>query len=801
MTTCTRLAPQPYGEHPVVLLGGVANALSAARSLGRAGCEVHVGLEASGADHVAASRHVRSWMRPASAATAPDEWLEWAARTVPAGAVVLPCSDPALALVARSREQLAAAGLVPPESDDALVLALLDKELTYRRVRAAGLRAPRTCVVTGVEQGLAAAEAFALPFAVKPRVSYRFLRQGDRTPKAVVVTDRRDLEPALRRVVAQRLPVVLTEIVPGADDEYVSYYGYVDVAGRELLHVTKRKLRQHPVGFGSGTYHAMSADPEVREAGRRLFAALGLRGLGNAEFKRDARDGELVVIECNLRLTAATELVRRAGVDLADVVYRRALGLQVDPVDGHRTDLRQWLPVHDLLALRDYRRDGVLTAPQWLASVARPQTFPVLSADDLGPSRARCADVVRTAVRRAGNRTVRQVPHHEVPAREVGLHLLAAAVPVVGGRGRLARAALAEAGVLAGVGPRGYRERWRDGCPVPAATPGRSALYRRYWTEAAAVLGATVEDLGDGLLRLGVDGASTLVWDSLVGLDDPLVLRLAGHKPTARGLLRSAGLPVSAQLVCTSGQLHLAARFLSRHGRVVVKPAQSGGGDGVTCGVSSPGELVAAFALALRCGEQVVLEELVTGQELRLLVVGGRVVSAVRRRPPRVRGDGSSTVARLVAQENARRRQDPAGAGLYPLRVDLDLALTLRRAGLRLSAVPAPGQVVQVKTAVNENGPQDNELVDPAPALVEAAEQAAAAIGVELAAVEIITPRPDAPLERAGGRVVEVNTTPGLHYHYQVVDPAGRTPVAVSVLDHLLRKAAAATAARVVLTT
>lgn len=756
----------PYGEHPVVLLGGSANALSAARSLGRAGCRVHLGLDGGGSDVAASSRWITSSTRPSSAKDAPGQWLDWLSGLGSEGAVVVPCSDPALELVARHREQLVAAGLHPAESDDELVLDLLDKERTYELARAAGVRTPRTTVVSGVEQAMAAAEGFAYPFAIKPRLSHRFLRSGRHAPKALVVRRREDLLEPLRRIAAQDLPVILTEIVPGVDDEYCSYYGYVDVDGGRLLHVTKRKLRQYPVGFGTGTCHVTDDDPEVRALGARLFDAVGLLGLGNVEFKRDARDGVLTLIECNLRLTAATELLRRSGVDLADVVYRRALGLPVEPVEDYRTGVSQWLPLRDALAARDQRRAGATTGTAWARSVLRPHTFPVLDPTDLGPSRARAREMARNA--RGG------------PGARTGPRLLGRVLPV-SPSGRLSRAVLGEVGLLVGLGPRDYRQRWSAGAPLSGTPAGRSALYGRYWREAADLVGAHVEDLGDGLLRLSRGGASTLVWDSLVKLDDPLVLRLAGDKPAARALLRAAGLQVADQRVFGPGDLAGAQAHLAAVGVAVVKPARSGGGNGVTCGVRTPDEMAAAFAVALRASEQVLVEELSTGAEHRLLVLDGRVVSALRRRPPSVVGDGRRTLAQLVGAENARRRAD-AGVGLYPLSVDLDMVFTLRRGGRSLRDVPAAGERVQVKTAVNENGPADNDVVVPPASLARTARLAAAALGTSLAAVELI-----------GDVVVEVNTTPGLHYHYQAHHLAGGSdlPVAAVVLEHLLRDGAA----------
>jgi D-aspartate ligase len=389
---------------PVVLLGGGYNSLSAARSLGRAGREVHLVVDGEEGVLTERSRFVRSCVRADPDGDTREQWLEHLLVGAPAGAVVIPCSDLALELIAHHRPALVSAGLRPAEADDALVLAMLDKVETYRRAAALGFDVPRTAVVSGPEDA-GWAEDSSFPLAVKPRFSHRYARASS-SPKAIVVKDRRELERALHWSQQRGLSMLLTEIVPGPDGHFCSYYGYVDADGRELLHLTKRKLRQYPVGFGTGTYHLTEWQPEVAELGRRLFRALGLVGLGNVEFKRDGRDGRLRLIECNLRLTAATELLRRAGVDLAEVVYQRALGRQVDEVVGFRSGMRQWLPLRDLLALRGYRAAGELTVASWSATLLHRQQLPVFDARDTGPSLARAAGLGRHLVHLAGTRTL-----------------------------------------------------------------------------------------------------------------------------------------------------------------------------------------------------------------------------------------------------------------------------------------------------------------------------------------------------------------------------------------------------------
>jgi D-alanine-D-alanine ligase-like ATP-grasp enzyme len=348
--------------------------------------------------------------------------------------------------------------------------------------------------------------------------------------------------------------------------------------------------------------------------------------------------------------------------------------------------------------------------------------------------------------------------------------------------GRALRLAASEVVLRRALGVRGSRA----ARAAAAAAPGpelRREVYRAVWEDAAAACGAAVEDLGAGLLELRRAGRSVRVRDGLVPLDDPVSLAVAGDRELASAALGRAGLAVPRQVRCTPGDLTAALDLLGAVGSVVVKPASgTGAGTAVTCGVQSRPDLVDAVVYAARWGAgEVVVEEQVRGTEVRVLVLDGRPLATVRRRPPEVVGDGRRTLAELVVAENARRRQRRGTAGLLPLPLDLDAVLTQRRAGRTLDAVPPPGAGWPVKTAVNAAGPAQTAGSPGADAAAgSVATAAAAAVGLRLAAVEAVLP------PGGGAVVLEVNSTPGLHYHYQPAEDSAVVPVGRDLLAALL---------------
>jgi D-alanine-D-alanine ligase-like ATP-grasp enzyme len=220
----------------------------------------------------------------------------------------------------------------------------------------------------------------------------------------------------------------------------------------------------------------------------------------------------------------------------------------------------------------------------------------------------------------------------------------------------------------------------------------------------------------------------------------------------------------------------------------VVKPTGGASGSGTTTGVRTREQLLRARLRGARVSRRLLIERQAEGDMYRLLFMDGELLDTVRRRPPRVTGDGRATIRELIAAENARRLDPEHPVSMPILRVDLDCLFTLEAAGLGLESVLPEGQTLAVKTVTSQNRIEDNETVrEPiSPDLVEEAREAAAQVGVRLAGIDLITRDLSRSLKKSGGVIIEVNGTPGLHYHYQVADEANATPVAVPILRRLL---------------
>ena len=88
----------------------------------------------------------------------------------------------------------------------------------------------------------------------------------------------------------------------------------------------------------------------------------------------------------------------------------------------------------------------------------------------------------------------------------------------------------------------------------------------------------------------------------------------------------------------------------------VVKPANgTSGGAGVTGCVTDAVGLGRARLSAARFDDTLLIERQIPGDMYRLLYLDGKLIDVVRRRSPRVTGDGRSSIMELIIAENRRR--------------------------------------------------------------------------------------------------------------------------------------------------
>jgi predicted ATP-grasp superfamily ATP-dependent carboligase len=349
------------------------------RRLARQGIEVHL---LGGVNDPGRYSRFGHYVNLGSGNEVQGRWLDWLEREAPAGAVVITASDHGVELIARNRARLEALGLVPMELADDAALAMLDMESTYEIARRGGVPCPDTVAVPTWDDLAEAKARLRFPFALKPVHSYLF--HGHFQDKILHVNDEEELDRIYGRTSELGLEMTATEVVMGPDAGICTYCGYFDENSKPLADFTKRRPRQFPAGQGTGTLHISDRLPEAFELGRRFGAAAGLKGFASIEFKEDARNGGLKLIECNYRFGATPNLTG-SGFDVATFVYNRLTGRPLPDMD-YRTGMRTINPLSDFRAFLQYRRRGEMTTAQYVRSLLHPHNFIVFEWSDPTPT-------------------------------------------------------------------------------------------------------------------------------------------------------------------------------------------------------------------------------------------------------------------------------------------------------------------------------------------------------------------------------------------------------------------------------
>jgi GNAT-family acetyltransferase (TIGR03103 family) len=252
-----------------------------------------------------------------------------------------------------------------------------------------------------------------------------------------------------------------------------------------------------------------------------------------------------------------------------------------------------------------------------------------------------------------------------------------------------------------------------------------------------------------------------LTRESLSEYTSAVAMSRCDDKRVTRRIMERAGVRVPRGATATEDDREPAGALLAECGEVVVKPARGEQGKGITVGVTSADALERAVALAAQFCPDVLVEELVEGDDLRVVVIDHEVVAAAVRRPAEVVGDGRRTVTDLVRAASRRRERATGGESRIPL--DDTTADVVRAAGYAMDDVPPDGERLRVRRTANlHTGGTIEDVTDRLhPDVADAAVRASRAIGIPVTGIDFMVPAVEGP----DAVFVEANERPGLANH------------------------------------
>lgn len=257
---------------------------------------------------------------------------------------------------------------------------------------------------------------------------------------------------------------------------------------------------------------------------------------------------------------------------------------------------------------------------------------------------------------------------------------------------------------------------------------------------------------------------------------------VAIDKELTKRLLRRIGLPVPlGRPVVDADDACAAAAEIG--GPVVVKPQDADFGNGASIRLTRDEQVRSGYSLARRWSERVLVERFVPGSMHRLLVVGSRLVAAVRLGPARVTGDGIHTLCELVEIANGDPRRGPSNpCPLRPIELGSEEQAVLAEQDLFPELVPVVGRVVPLRRDVffSRGGTIDDVTDRVHPDTVQAAIDAVRVVGLDVAGIDLIADDIERPLAGQEAALLEINAEPSIALHMAPwCDPPRPVPQAI----------------------
>ena len=250
---------------------------------------------------------------------------------------------------------------------------------------------------------------------------------------------------------------------------------------------------------------------------------------------------------------------------------------------------------------------------------------------------------------------------------------------------------------------------------------------------------------------------------------------ISADKDYASYFMRRMGYPVArgeaffstkwCKAISSKRNLAAAYRYAQRLGfPVIVKPNSKSQGVAVAKAHTKK-EFERAFNAAAKVDTVILVQEVLTGHDYRLVVLDGAVISAYERLPLSVVGDGRSTIRTLLRAKQQQFRKQ--GRDTVIKADDWRIRQKLARGGYALSSVPERG--VRIALLDNANLSSGGDSLDVTetihPGFRDIAVRLTRDMGLRLCGVDLMV----AGDIREGPQkywVLEINSAPGLDHYF-----------------------------------
>ncbi|MDR7870980.1 MAG: carboxylate--amine ligase [Tissierellaceae bacterium] len=297
--------------------------------------------------------------------------------------VLFPGADPYVEFMDNHFDELKKYYLFPM-TEKGLWTEVMDKEKVHALAVKHGVLVPETARPEDKDFYLRIEHEIKYPCIIKPTDSPSFVAKFRK--KIFYVNNKEELDKGLKLAKDNNLDVIVQRIIPGFDDHMYTFDAYMNQDSEVTHWMTCQKYRQYPINFGASVYTGQKYVEELYDIGAPFFKALGYKGFGEIEFKKDEKTGKYYFIEINARTTNLNSLLYKAGINFPYLAYKEMIGKPIGTKEiKYDTGIIFRYLHEDLLAIRDYTRKGQLSYGSIIKSLFAKKAPAIWSFNDPKP--------------------------------------------------------------------------------------------------------------------------------------------------------------------------------------------------------------------------------------------------------------------------------------------------------------------------------------------------------------------------------------------------------------------------------
>lgn len=250
--------------------------------------------------------------------------------------VIVPAREGSISALLPRRKKLATLGCTLALASDASLAIANDKDLTLEAARELSIPCPDSVPVSNIDEVRSSADRLGLPMVLKPTVSW----PGAERVAPVEVGSVDEAIAQTERFIATGARVLAQQLLPGRREGVTLFIADGEVMAA-FAHAEHRTIP--PLGGISVLRESIELSPDIVVPSTRLARAIGLDGLCEVEFRRDA-ENRPQLMEINARPAGTMEIAVLCGVDLPLMMWQLATGSRVNSVKTYRPGIRmRWL--------------------------------------------------------------------------------------------------------------------------------------------------------------------------------------------------------------------------------------------------------------------------------------------------------------------------------------------------------------------------------------------------------------------------------------------------------------------------